>query len=764
MSLPRTTPPPANSKARSSMTGAGLRRTRSTDGASTSSPMSSRARKQYTGFRVMFHLTLAAVWLGIGLIWLLTPLSWLYVLWTFLTLIPSLHAGRPAPSHVVLKVLHYMTLSYCAVELPFSLYYRYLAIRANKRRKVPQASRRFLRNIIKRALENGLQNDEDGEQIISGGAELERRRSRSRSMNARSGLEAIPGLASVERALRSRSLNQVRLGDGASTPEMERPSIEFEMTPIPYGSIADLPELDKNNEPIKVEPSSATPRTANDDDDDDEVEDDEGYGASIRSGGGQHSIRPRSSSYTPSFMDKLEAEDPRAEDFRDFIRLWFNGCGEQSSSPEEVRIETLLNRPSHHVCADYKEIYRLNMADWLAWCLYSSTLKELEEERQAWVAAGKPPTHLDGELDVDQDGLELEQDKLGLLEHCLDLVEFRAGGPLREGRNPRCKVIRLTLDPVRVTQRPILLYSIVGCLQQYVGLKLRARGFVTYEDGGLRYLVRIPTGWKPTASCNEASRPLLVLHGLGCGLPQYGSMLSYFATSRQLADRPIIVLIQPHISMAFFSRDYLSPPTQKSIGVGITAIAQRWKFDVSGLTILSHSNGSIVHGWILKELPDLVIRSCFVDPVCFSLWEPWVCYNFLYSKPREPLEYLMRYFVSRELGVAFMLQRTFDWSSNLLFPSQIPRVTSPFHAAFYLAGRDAILNAERVRTYLKRSEIKEVKRGENVGPTRGGLKVHHAMKHGESMVGHGQAFDQIMSWVTAECANGGDSTACDSAY
>lgn len=25
----------------------------------------------------------------------------------------------------------------------------------------------------------------------------------------------------------------------------------------------------------------------------------------------------------------------------------------------------------------------------------------------------------------------------------------------------------------------------------------------------------------------------------------------------------------------------------------------------------------IVHGWLLKAYPDLVARSCFVDPVCF---------------------------------------------------------------------------------------------------------------------------------------------------
>lgn len=80
------------------------------------------------------------------------------------------------------------------------------------------------------------------------------------------------------------------------------------------------------------------------------------------------------------------------------------------------------------------------------------------------------------------------------------------------------------------------------------------------------------------------------------------------------------------------------------------------------MTVLSHSNGTIVHGWLLKQAPDLVVRSCFVDPVCFctflppsllsphshsallaGLWEPYVCFNFLYSKARTPIEYLMRY-------------------------------------------------------------------------------------------------------------------------
>lgn len=131
----------------------------------------------------------------------------------------------------------------------------------------------------------------------------------------------------------------------------------------------------------------------------------------------------------------------------------------------------------------------------------------------------------------------------------------------------------------------------------------------------------------------------------------------------------------------------------------------------------------------------------------------------------------MRYFVSRELGVALMLQRSFDWyvpyilyrssastdtrtrtrrSSNLLFPTDIPNLHSPHHTSFFLAGRDSILNAERVRRYLRRHGVQEAGKGQNVGPGRGGLKLHHGKAHGESMIGSGLAFNQIMAWVTAE--------------
>jgi hypothetical protein len=130
------------------------------------------------------------------------------------------------------------------------------------------------------------------------------------------------------------------------------------------------------------------------------------------------------------------------------------------------------------------------------------------------------------------------------------------------------------------------------------------------------------------------------------GLPQYATLLGYLQKAKTLQDRPIVVLVQPHISMSFFAKNYLNPPNDQTCCAGLKRMAERWGFDKSGMTVLSHSNGTvsslsfetgrahadfpslqIVHGWLLKNHPELVTRSCFVDPVCFCLWEPWVCYN-----------------------------------------------------------------------------------------------------------------------------------------
>jgi hypothetical protein len=157
-----------------------------------------------------------------------------------------------------------------------------------------------------------------------------------------------------------------------------------------------------------------------------------------------------------------------------------------------------------------------------------------------------------------------------------------------------------------------------------------------------------------------------------------------------------------------------------------------------------------VHSWLIKQVPELCHRSAFVDPVMFCLWEPHVCFNFLYSRVQTPLEWLMRYFVARELGVAVMLQRCFDWSANLLFAEDIPNYADPYRSSFFLAGRDSILSSYRIRNYLKHHGIDEGPGRRGPGPGWGGLKFFEDMKHGESVITRGSAFHHIMEWIVLE--------------
>ncbi|GAA5865382.1 hypothetical protein JCM1840_001549 [Sporobolomyces johnsonii] len=697
-----------------------------------------------------FHFSLTATWFVIALLWSITPLSWAYLLWTLITLAPALRAGRPAPSHLVFKVLHYLVLSYCALEIPFSVYYRYLAWRAQQLRPPLRHSRKVLRGLILRSLENGLYLEEELEEEDL--EQKEQDKDAEKQSGEAAGLHELKKTweekaRDEEEAVTAgrRRVNQLG-GDGAATPELNTSNLPGQ-EPNDYISARNLPALRTDDVQLRRTSSRASldPRAG-----------DEGYGGNIsrlslhtvdsafagspRSQNPQLPFPPphaRSSkdhtfhhgAPTAHFVNApLSPSDPRAVDFRDYLRFWFSGC-------------------------EFSEIKRQNMADWLAWSLYGTTLESLEAERKAWDQAGRPPLILDdgspddGDSDIDEDTV-IEGDKLGLVMHCVELVEARAAHRFPPGRNPKIHTLRLTLDPVKVASRPLILYAFVAAIQGGVIRRAKFKGFKEMADGDTRYLVRVPKGWKPSPDGPESQRPLVFLHGLGMGMAQYATLASYLCSHRSLCNRPILILLQPHISMSFFARGYLDPPDQTRCTASLERMMRKLKFDeAGGATVLSHSNGTIVHGWLVKDCPQLVARSCFVDAVCFCLWEPWVCYNFLYSKASRPIEYLMRYFVSRELGIAVMLSRTFEWTSNLLWPSQIPNVSDPHKTAVFLSSEDSILNAERVRLYLRRNGFKQTKKrvGQKVGD--GGLKVFKGLKHGESMIGEGAAFEEVMDWV-----------------
>ncbi|SJX62435.1 uncharacterized protein SRS1_13284 [Sporisorium reilianum f. sp. reilianum] len=354
-------------------------------------------------------------------------------------------------------------------------------------------------------------------------------------------------------------------------------------------------------------------------------------------------------------------------------------------------------------------------------------------------------------------------DRLQFLEYCLELLETRQGQSYPEHVDrstqqdstvatllkpaldkvaargpPRIRMMRLTIDPVRTRLRPLACYLVTNTLSYLTIRRAMRGGFEMCTEGRLPYLYRAPSVSASADPTRELdTTPLVVLHGLGIGLAQYASLVSFFLHSRVFAHRPIVILLQPNISQSILSPHFLKPFGHHETTSAFRAmLAKRgWR----AIDVLSHSYGSLVHSWLLKSLTTQVRRSCFVDPVCFQLWVPFVCANFVYKRAATPIELLMRYFVAREVGTANTLCRYFDWSSNILWPHEIDGLHDGRRVRFYLAEEDAILSARDTLEYLVES-----------GCPRENIHYGKGKAHGEMLMHGGDDFERIVKWLSIE--------------
>lgn len=96
----------------------------------------------------------------------------------------------------------------------------------------------------------------------------------------------------------------------------------------------------------------------------------------------------------------------------------------------------------------------------------------------------------------------------------------------------------------------------------------------------------------------------------------------------------------------------------------------------------------------------------FIDPICFSLFEPYVVYNFVYRTPHKLGHLWMFYFVCREMGISYVVSRHFWWMHNNLYIEQLHSCSEKkFPIYVLLAEHDCIVNTHLVKDYLANSNI-----------------------------------------------------------
>ncbi|KAF8913969.1 hypothetical protein CPB84DRAFT_1758047 [Gymnopilus junonius] len=406
-------------------------------------------------------------------------------------------------------------------------------------------------------------------------------------------------------------------------------------------------------------------------------------------------------------ITQLELHDPRAIDFRHCMRTWFR------------------NVP-------WSSVKLLEMQKWLYWAMYNADLPPLDQLPEAHRQA---------------------------LDDSVGLIQKRLGCKIEEGSNPKVIPIRLTIDRTNVLWRPLIFYALMGSMNWVLGSFYKRYWNIHYgHSNGLEYILRMPAKWNPDTS----PRPIVFIHGLGLGLLQYHSFISHLL--KKFPDRPILILLQPQISQNFFHPHFLKPPSRHEMADRLAGLLQElgWvslretkratveyeeEKEVAssllgdprrGVTLLSHSNGTYVHAWVLKCYPNIVARSCFIDPVTFCSWEGDVCYNFFYRTCTTGMELIIRYFVGTELGVVNLVQRHFCWTSNSLWFEEIPNATDFQKTLFLLGGKDSIVHSERVKRYLVSHGVRE------------NLWYDPEGTHGDALVKSGLGLEKILLWLSED--------------
>lgn len=370
----------------------------------------------------------------------------------------------------------------------------------------------------------------------------------------------------------------------------------------------------------------------------------------------------------PTPTRKLDYDDPRAITFRREMLGWF--------------IRLLPGQVTKH-----------DLREWMSWALFGEYYEDLLEEDAAQVRKDGANATESRRLDFVDDAVRLFAARSGLD----DFPQYVKLEPSQE----RAKwTMLLSLDPVRVSVRPLAMYIVVRALNELARFIWRKRyGMELLQYGSVQYLLYMPPGWRAEAAAKgEMPLPVLFLHGLGLGMIEYAQVVWTLCAR----PRPVLIPLQPWTSYDLFSERFLRPWHMRESAELVRGMLKRHGLYECGVSVLSHSMGTILHSWLLKEMPGPIRRSFFVDPVCFQMWAPHLCYRFLYKRAHSFIEYMLRYFVAREVGTANVLTRNFEWSENSLFLECLPHRTDPNRTRVYLAGWDTVVDAPALLRFLRR--------------------------------------------------------------
>jgi hypothetical protein len=365
-----------------------------------------------------------------------------------------------------------------------------------------------------------------------------------------------------------------------------------------------------------------------------------------------------------------------------------------------TRIFSVMDKLPSYSIEDYVEgfflgqklrnIYVENLKSFLSWAMFGKHLATLDEWENHRV----------------QEVLDLALQRYPQLQVC------------PPGFNPNIKHVAMTVEPVHHIHRPLITYfTVVGSEVIFNQCILLSAGFYYLEAEGITYWIR-----PGSSSCSLP--PLLFLHGISPGWSIYYRLVQRLGCN---ADRTIILADLDAVkmkSMFFFM------PSMVQFTSSICRILDR--HNVSKVSIVGHSFGSITAAWLLKLCPERVAHLTLLDPVSILLFLPDAAKKLLYSVSKTWMEYLLYTLVAKELTVSYSLHRSFVWHQNILWMEDVP---PQIGVVVGIAMDDEITNPQLQTAYLKQCQVERTELASSSQIQVGSIEVvcWEKFSHGQIM-------------------------------
>ncbi|MCJ1296741.1 hypothetical protein MMC34_008308 [Xylographa carneopallida] len=242
---------------------------------------------------------------------------------------------------------------------------------------------------------------------------------------------------------------------------------------------------------------------------------------------------------------------------------------------------------------------------------------------------------------------------------------------IQPGFNSDTRCMRLIIDPFYYQHRPLALYGFVYAAHALYGLYLKSSGYRYYSSPSLKYFHRPPLD--PSAPVKST---IVFSHGISNGVSSYFRFVHRLNHS---GNRHVFLLVLPFISMNIVER---VPTAKDTVEALKAALIDRTSPppDASPsapppkVVFIGHSYGSLLASWFVKSYPDMLLSVVLVDPICFLLFTPHLCFNFLYRPPVTVMHHMLNFFVARELFIAHTLHRHFFWTVNVLWVEDLTHI------------------------------------------------------------------------------------------